>query len=493
MTSATEVTGSVAPSAVIGNAIGSANLALAGLSLSMLMASLDTSIANAGLPVLASVFSASFQQVQWVVLSYLLAVTTLIVSAGRLGDVMGRRKLLLLGIVVFTVASTACGAAPSLGILIAARAAQGLGAAIMMSLTLAFVAETVPKERTGRAVGLLGVMSAVGTALGPPLGGFLISGSGWRAMFLVNVPLGIVAFILAYCFLPANRKSGEVTAVAFDAWGTILLALAIGAYSLAMTVGRGRFGAINIALIFAALVGIALFMSVESRVKDPLVRLSMFRNYRFSSSLIASSLVSTVMMSTLVVGPFYLSRALGLSPMHLGLALSVGPAVVALVGVPAGRLADRMGAIKIAIYGLCTMVTGSLFLATTSREYGILGYIAPIIFLTAGYSLFQTANNTSIISGISPDMRGVVSGMLNLSRNLGLITGASAMGAIFAFASGTADVATAQPHSVDLGLRITFTVTTILLMGALALISWNRIASTQESALTRNNPIFESR
>ena len=183
--------------------------ALASLSLSMLLSSLGTSIANVGLPTLAQAFGASFQEVQWVVLAYLLAITTLIVSVGRLGDIIGRRRLLLAGIVLFTVASVLCGVAPTLWLLIAARAAQGLGAAIMMALTMAFVGETVPKARTGSAMGLLGTMSAIGTALGPSLGGVLIAGLGWRAIFLVNVPLGVLAFVLAYRHLPADRRETE--------------------------------------------------------------------------------------------------------------------------------------------------------------------------------------------------------------------------------------------------------------------------------------------
>ncbi len=167
--------------------------ALASLSLSMLLASLGTSIANVGLPTLAQAFDASFQQVQWIVLAYLLAITTLIVSVGRLGDLIGRRRLLLAGILLFTMASVLCGVAPTLGLLIAARAAQGLGAAIMMALAIALVGETVPKARLGSAMGLLGTMSAIGTALGPSLGGVLIAGLGWRAIFLVNVPLGLLS------------------------------------------------------------------------------------------------------------------------------------------------------------------------------------------------------------------------------------------------------------------------------------------------------------
>ncbi|MGH8412741.1 MAG: MFS transporter, partial [Pseudomonas sp.] len=168
--------------------------ALVALSLSMLLASLGTSIANVGLPSLVQAFDASFQAAQWVVLAYLLAITAVIVSVGRLGDLMGRSRLLLAGLLLFTVASALCGMAPSLGLLIAARALQGLGAAVMMAMTMALVGGTVTKKRTGRAMGLLGTMSAMGTALGPSLGGVLIAGFGWRALFFITVPLGVLTF-----------------------------------------------------------------------------------------------------------------------------------------------------------------------------------------------------------------------------------------------------------------------------------------------------------
>src|SRR3712207_4220430 len=207
--------------------------ALASLSLSMLLSSLGTSIANVGLPTLAQAFDASFQEVQWIVLAYLLAITTLIVSVGRLGDITGRRRLLLAGIVLFTAASGSSGIAPTLWLLIAARAAQVLGAAIMMALTIAFVGESVPKAKTGSAMGLLGTMSAIGTALGPSLGGVLVPRLGWRAIFLVNVPLGILTFLLAHHSLPVDRRRAKTGNGPFDPAGPVLLAPTLAAYALA--------------------------------------------------------------------------------------------------------------------------------------------------------------------------------------------------------------------------------------------------------------------
>lgn len=447
---------------------------LAGLSLSMLLSSLGTSIANVALPALAQAFTASFQEVQWIVLAYLLAITTLIVSVGRLGDITGRRRLLLAGIVLFTVASVLCGVAPTLWMLIAARVAQGLGAAIMMALTMAFVGETVPKAQTGSAMGLLGTMSAIGTALGPSLGGVLIAGLGWRAVFLVNVPLGILTLLLAHRYLPADRREPKTDRTGFDNVGTLLLALTLAAYALAMTIGHGSFGPLNMALLLAAVFGVGVFVLAESKTASPLIRLAMFRDPALSASLATSALVSTVMMATLVVGPFYLSRALGLDAALVGLVMSVGPLVAALTGVPAGRIVDRLGAQRMTLLGLIGMAAGSFVLSAMPTTVGIPGYIAPIVVITAGYAMFQTANNTAVMSDVRPDQRGVVSGMLNLSRNLGLITGASVMGAVFALASATTDITTAHPGAVATGMRITFAVAAMLIVIALAVAAGGR-------------------
>jgi EmrB/QacA subfamily drug resistance transporter len=442
--------------------------ALASLSLSMLMPSLDTSIANAGLPTLAQAFTASFQSVQWIVLAYLLAITTLIVSVGRIGDIIGQRRLLLVGIGLFTIASLLCGVAPTLWLLISARAAQGLGAAIMMALTVALVGETVPKEKIGSAMGLLGTMSAIGTTLGPSLGGLLIAGLGWQSIFLVNVPLGILNLLLAHRYLPLDQSEPKTDQASFDPVGTLLLALALAAYALAMTIGRG-FGSLNMVLLVAAVFGVAIFVRVEAKVASPLIRLAMFRNRLLSTSLAMSTLVSTVMMATLVVGPFYLARALGLETALVGIILSIGPLVAALTGVPAGRSVDRFGTQRMTIVGLIGIAIGCLVLSFVPVTFGVAGYITPIVCITASYALFQAANNTAIMTDIRPDQRGVISGLLSLSRNLGLITGASAMGAVFVISSATIDITTARPDAVATGMRSTFAVAAMLIVVAIAI------------------------
>ncbi|KRC17597.1 MFS transporter [Acidovorax sp. Root217] len=457
---------------------------LASLSLAMLLSSLGTSIANVGLPTLAQAFGASFQQVQWVVLAYLLAITTVVVSVGRLGDLLGRRRLLLAGIALFTGASLLCGLAPSLWLLIAARAVQGLGAAVMMALAMALVADAVPKARTGSAMGLLGTMSAVGTALGPTLGGVLIAGWGWPALFFINLPLGGAAMWLARRYLPADRERAATQRPRFDMAGTVLLAATLAAYALAMTLGHGSFGTLNAALLVCAGAGLALFVGVEHRAAGraggaaPLVPLALFKGPALGAGFAMGALVTTVVMATLVVGPFYLSGALGLGAAQVGLAMSCGPLVSALAGVPAGRLVDRLGTQRTTVAGLIAMAAGSAALALLPTGLGVTGYVSALAVITAGYALFQAANNTAVMAAtaLQPQQRGVTSGLLNLSRNLGLVTGASAMGAVFAWAAGSQGIATAQPGALAAGMQATFGVAAVLVGVALGIaLAWGGV------------------
>lgn len=443
--------------------------ALAALSLAVLMPSLDTSIANVALPAMARGFGAAFREVQWIVLAYLLAVTTLIVSAGALGDRFGRRRMLLTGISLFTVASLACGVAPTLALLVAARALQGLGAALMLALAVALVGETVPEARRGSTMGWLGTMSAVGTTLGPSLGGVLLARAGWPMIFLVNVPIGIVTLVLASSALPADapRASG---APRFDSVGTALLATTLAAYALAMTVGESG-DVRTVSLLLLLTVSCAWrFTRRMTRVSAPLLPFALLRDVCVRNGLASIALVSTVMMATLVVGPFYLSRALALPAAQVGLALSAGPLVAAIAGFPAGRLVDRLGTGRTSRGALVSLVLGLIALALMPRAVGVLGYVGPMCIVTASYALFQAATITSVTRASGAQQRGVVAGLLGLSRNLGLITGASAMGALFAAASASADVASASPASVAAGMRATYLFAALLVMIALVVV-----------------------
>ncbi|QXP53794.1 MFS transporter [Cellulophaga sp. HaHa_2_1] len=431
---------------------------LVSLSLSVLMASLGVSIANVALPTLTEAFEATFQSVQWVVISYLLTITIVIVSIGRLGDVFGLRRMLMFGAIIYTIASFFCGIAPTLWMLIFARAFQGLGAAILMALTLAFVRETVSENKIGSAMGLLGTMSAIGTALGPTLGGILIMSFGWRTIFLIMIPIGILNIYLIYGYLPVHNPSEKIKHKKVDWLGTLLIAITLASYTLAMTIGKGNFNWINLILLVIGLTGIGVFIYSQTKIESPLIQLSTFKNRTLSFSLIINSFVSTVMMATLVVGPFYLSLALGLNEAMVGIVMSIGPIVSSVTGIPSGYIVDRFGSNLVVIIGLIIMTLGAFALSILPNEYGVLGYIIAIAILTPGYQLFQAANNTSVMMDANKDQRGVISGVLNLSRNLGLITGASVMGALFAYAVGTSNFELAQVKDISIGMRTTFII-----------------------------------
>lgn len=367
------------------------------LGLSILLASLGTSIVNIALPTLAEVFLLPFIQVQAVVIGYLISLTITVVIAGRLGDRYGCKSMLIVGLVIFSLASLLCSVAPSLRILVAARSFQGIGAAFLMTLAMALTRQTVSKSQVGRAMGMLGTISALGTALGPVLGGFLIALSGWQSIFGLQFILASIAIILAWVLLPNDCIRKQIPTL--SSW-----------------------------------------QPDQNIVPNLLVNL----------------LVATVMMSTLVIGPFYLSLGLSLDQIQVGLIMGIGPVVAILSGIPSGRLVDCWGSRYIVTIGLIFLIIGSFMLAIVPKLMGLSGYILPIIILTSGYQLFQAANNTMTLADVPKARQGVVSGLLSLSRNMGLIIGASVMGAIFSFGVGTNQFNQATALAIIDGMQFTF-------------------------------------
>lgn len=444
---------------------------LAGLSFGILLSQLGTNIVNVGLPQLVITFDSSFAAVQWVVVSYLLVVTALIVGVGRFGDQLGKKRLYLSGLAIFMAASIVCALSQNLVMLIAGRAMQGLGGAILMSLSFAFVGEVFPKERTGFAMGVLSTMVSFGIALGPSLGSLALASFGWPGMFWLNLPFGILAYLLISRYLPTvlDAPKHAVPAARFDWLGTALLAAALAAYSLAMTFSGSRgFSDLLVAqLLLGACAGLVLFLVVQIKASSPLLRLAMFRHFLLSASMVMSVLIYAVMMATLVLGPFFLSKAVGLDTRGVGMVMTIGPIAAALMGVPAGFLADRYGARLIMVIGIALFTIGAFGMSQVSVANGVVIYVAAILFISIGLALFQTPNNTAVMADARPEQRGLVSGLLALARNLGLITGASLMGAVFALAVG-GDTNTASADAIAGGMRMAFQLAGF--MGAVALL-----------------------
>lgn len=382
------------------------------LSLAMLLASLGTSIANIALPTLVQAFMAPFEQVQAVVVVYLVALTLSAVIAGGLGDRFGLKRMLVTGLMLFAVACLLCAVMPDLWLLVGARGMQGVGAAFLMTLSMALMRQEAGSAYLGRAMGILGTLSALGTALGPSLGGLLLPLTGWRGIFWIQVPLAVLTLILAVTVLP-----GE-------------------------TVKRKFAG--------------SDFKSALSR--------------KIISSLFVNVLVAAVMMTTLVIGPFFLSSGLGMNSIHVGLVMAIGPVISVFSGIPSGWLVDRLGSCRIVAAGISLLAVGTFLLAWLPQITGVSGYIISLVVLTPGYQLFQAANNTAVLSDVPDDRRGTVSGLLSLSRNTGLITGASVMGAVFAHLVGTHDFAHASAEAIRTGMGGTFPLAGILMLVAVAVV-----------------------
>lgn len=445
---------------------------LVALSLAMLLPSLGTSIANVTLPTLARSFEATMAEVQWVVIAYLLSVTSLIFGAGRLGDLVGRRRLLLAGMALLSAASAICALSPSLSILIAARAVQGVGGAVMMSLTVAMVGDLVPKDRTGSAMGLLGTVSAIGTALGPTLGGVLLAAWGWPSVFVVLASLGFAALIVGGALFPADVKA-PLRRIGFDLPGLILLALSLGTFSAVFTLDGRISGLALLGLSVASVLGFAAFVLIEIRATAPLVRLELLRDRVLGTGLASLMLVSAIVMATLVVGPFYLSGVLHLGPVETGTVMSVGPVVAALTGVPAGRLVDRLGSFPVVVAGLLAVIPGSLLLTVMPGLLGVSGYTASLVVITFGYAMFQAANMAAVMQRAPQDQKGLTSALLGLSRNMGLVWGASAMAALYATGPRIAETF-GMSAANGAGLAVTFSAAACLAGLSLLAVLWGQ-------------------
>lgn len=452
------------------------SLILLGLSLATLMTSIDTTIVSVGLPTIAKELNTNFSSVQWIVLSYLLAITTLIVGIGHIGDMYGKKWLYLSGIVIFTTASLGCGLSSSIYMLIAARVLQGIGGAILMVLSFALVVDVVPKEKIPKAIGILTSMLTLGIALGPSLGGILISVFGWHIIFLVNIPIGIVTFIIALNFPKLEVIHAEKH---FDWLGVLALAASLISYNLGIAFSESQGLSVNvILLIIFSIISAAIFIIIEKNVSSPLINLSIFKDRIISGSLGISVIIYAIIMSISIVLPFFLTDAQGLPTFEVGLLITVGPLATTVMGPIAGKAAARFGNRPIMISGMIGFGIGCLLMTTLTPSSSPIGFAIRIAISNGSFAFFLTPNNAAIMASAKPEQRGVISGLLNLARTLGQTTGVSLMGAAFAYFTMTAQgishigneqysVSSASPAAITSGIHGTFIVAVIAVVIAI--------------------------
>lgn len=437
-------------------------VAVAALVVVTMVAALGMSIPNVAMPLISDTFGVSVSQTQWVSLAFLLFSSLLMVPVGRVADSVGRVRALLAGLALFIGASVLAGAAPNLGVLVAARAVMGVGGAAMTTMPVALVRQTVAPNRIGRTMGIIGSSMAAGWALGPAVGGMLAAAAGWRSVFFILMPLGLIALGLAVWALP-RAQGGTGLPLDSDYLGLSVLAVALVSYSVGLTLRPfGTAGTVGLAAL--GVVALVVFVLVELKVATPLVDFRLLARVRVYPGLITAFLASVIMMTFTVVPPFYLARGLELSPGKVGVAMAVGPSVAILSGVPAGRLVERFGSRPIFIAGLSLLTLASVGFTVLPPWLGVAGFVISAVSLTPGNQMFMAANNTAVMARSGIEHQGVVSGVLNLSRNLGSITGVAMSAPLF----DSITQRTPGPHGAVLGLQATFTVAAVAGMIGLA-------------------------
>ena len=396
------------------------------------MGQLDASIATLLIPTLRVAFHEHLAAVEWVAVSYLLALVSLVVMFGRLADMFGRKALYTLGFVVFTAGSAVCGAAGNLETLIAARIVQALGAAMLQANSVAIITQAVDRSELGCAIGVQGAAQAVGLSVGPALGGFLISVLGWQWAFYINIPVGIVGTVLGAVVLPASKPAGK--SEPFDWLGLTLFApgTAILMYLVTQGEARGWSSPGIVSLFGLSLALLCLFWLRERRARFPMIDLQLFSNRLFTASIVAGLLSYAVLFGALFLIPVFLERALGRSAETTGLTLTAVPIALALVAPLAGRLADRFGSRGLTAGGMAVSAVALLLLEKVPAGAEAL-LMAVLALFGLGLGAFTPPNNAAIMGAAPRHRLGVAGGVLNMTRGLGTTLGVVATGAVLAW------------------------------------------------------------
>jgi len=408
--------------------------AVAAVCIGAFMGQLNTSIVSFALPTLQHNFDASLGDVTWVGLIYLLVLAGLVVPLGSFSDMVGRKLLYIYGFIVFIVGSVLCGLAPSLLVLDACRVIQAVGAAMLQANSVAIIALAAPPEKLGRAIGIQGTAQALGLAFGTTVGGLLIALGGWRLIFFVNVPIGVVGTILAYFLVPRSRYLQRPHR--FDWRGLALFFPAIVALMYAVSFGNqtGWVSAGTVGPFLASVVLLVAFVTRERRVSVPMLALTLFRRVAFSVGITSGLLSYLVLSGTLFVVPFYLERALALSPGLAGLELAVMPGALALTAPFAGRVAERLGARPLTVAGM-TICAVVLAILTMGKPAGV-GLLVPLAGIGIGLGLFTPPNNAAIMASAPHDEAGAASGVINMTRSLGTAMGLAFTSLVFDLGAG---------------------------------------------------------
>jgi EmrB/QacA subfamily drug resistance transporter len=406
------------------------------VSLGFFMTLLDLTIVNIAIPNMIEKLGASLDGVLWVINSYALVLAVLLITAGRLGDLRGQRTLFIAGVALFTLASAACGFSPTVSWLIAFRAVQGVGAALLMPQTLALLTMVFPPERRGAAFGVWGAVAGVATVAGPTLGGLLVSAFDWRYIFFINLPIGVIVIVLGILLIPDLRTGAQHK---LDIPGVILASLALLAICYGLVEGQNYdWGKITSFISIPLVIGVGVvllvaFLIVQARTQDqePLVPFALFRDRNFSLMNWVSATVSIGLLGIFLPLTIYLQSALGFSALKAGLAIAPSSLMSMVIAPIAGRLTDKIGGKYILFTGLVFFAGGMTWVAAIATPRSSWqDFVAPLIVSGFGLGCTFAPLTTTAMRSVKPQLAGAASGMLNTTRQVGSVIGTAAVGAL---------------------------------------------------------------
>lgn len=443
------------------------------------MAALDASVVNIALPSISKYYGEPLYIIEWVIMSYLLIISSLLLTYGRLGDMYGHKKVYIGGFAVFSLGSLMCSLAPSILALILSRMAQALGAGMIMSMGPAIITDFAPPQSRGKALGVNATAVAVASATGPVAGGFLTTHFGWQSIFYINIPIGIIGTILAYKVIPETCKREIQT---FDLKGAAAVFFALISILLPLS-NIEKYGWNNVYIvtsIFLGLLLLLLFVHIERTVEFPMVDLKLFQNRLFTMSNLSALINYMSQFSLMFLMPFYLQQLKGLPPSKAGMMLIPMPIVMMIVAPISGALSDRFDVRYISTTGM-GLISAGIFLLSRLRLDSSDFYIMAVLALTGlGSGLFQTPNNSAIMGSVPGNRRGIASGMLATMRNIGMVLGVAVSGAIFSSRRNYLETTLASGSQAFLG-ALSFTFTVAALLAAVAVLtSMARGTSRQE-------------
>ena len=388
------------------------------------MCCLDGSIVNVALPVMAKKLSVTMASIEWVVTSYLVIISATILIFGRLGDIKGKIKVFKFGIIVFTLGSLMCGISSSIIFLIIARVIQAIGAAATMATNQGIITHIFPSNERGRALGISGSFVALGSMVGPALGGFILTALKWEYIFLINIPIGVCVFILAMKIFP---KATNTINEKLDLKGAILFVIAIVLLFASLTRGQ-VIGYDHIIIILGFLISIICFITfviVEKIEEHPLLQLYIFKNKLFSISIFCGFISFVAMFCSNIIQPFYLQDVQKLSPASAGFFMMIYPIILTVVAPASGHLSDKIGSEILTFFGLVFTSLGLLLMSSLGQHTPLWINGIYVAIMSIGNGLFQSPNNSLVMSAAPKDKLGIAGSVNALVRNLGMVVGVS--------------------------------------------------------------------